>query len=88
MRSQGHLDTIVDVEPLWVVVHLVGHLGDSRHELPRLLKVFKLVFAKNGIPLVGNILPVAQAVHSLGSVLRRKERGKVLDSHCFWMQQS
>ena len=42
VRRQRHLDAVVHVEPLRVVVHLLGQERGPGHERPRLRKVNKL----------------------------------------------
>lgn len=41
MSREGDVHPIVDVEPLWVVVHLLGYDGDLRHESECLNEVFE-----------------------------------------------
>jgi len=42
MGGQGHLNSVVYIEPFGVVVHFLSHEGSPRHESPRLAEVSEL----------------------------------------------
>ena len=49
MSSQGHLNLVVNVEPLGGMVHLVGPDGDPGHEPERFVEVVKDELSVDGI---------------------------------------
>ena len=39
--GQGHIDAIIDIEPLWVMVHFLRHERRSAHEGPCLIEILE-----------------------------------------------
>src|SRR4051812_47926314 len=48
--GQGHLDVLVDVEPLGVVIHLFGDQSGSGHEPEGLVEILEYELPGDGVP--------------------------------------
>ena len=59
VRGERHLDPVVHVEPLRVVVHLVGLDGHPRHESEGLVEVLKGEGLRDGVPAAVDRPPAA-----------------------------
>jgi hypothetical protein len=51
--GEGDVDEIVDVEPLQVAAHLLGHQHGLRHERERLIEVLEAKGLVDGVAAVG-----------------------------------
>jgi hypothetical protein len=59
VRGQRDVDLLVDVEPLGVVIELLGDQRRAAHEAPRLIEIGERERTKDGVAPV-DLLPVRQ----------------------------
>lgn len=50
VSGKSDIDLIIDIEPLWMMVHLLSFQPDASHESESLIEIFEIEFLLNGVP--------------------------------------